>query len=56
MLPQPHDWPETAVTDPQIRKRAATLGEKLRQEDGVATAVKQIESYFAVKPERNRVH
>jgi sterol 3beta-glucosyltransferase len=36
---------ETAVTDPQIRQRAATLGEKIRAEDGVARAVAMIEKY-----------
>ena len=34
---------QTVTTDPAIQQRAKTLGEKLRQEDGVATAIALIE-------------
>ena len=37
---------ETAVTDPQIRQRAAALGKKIRAEDGVAKTVALIEKFI----------
>lgn len=38
---------ETAVSDPAMRRRAAALGRRLRQEDGVATAVALIRQILA---------
>ena len=33
----------TAVSDPTMRQKTAVLGEKIRQEDGLKTAVRLIE-------------
>lgn len=38
-----------ATDDPQMRQKAATLGQQISAEDGVATAVKWIEHYYGKK-------
>jgi sterol 3beta-glucosyltransferase len=38
---------ETAVTDPHLRQNAAALGERIRQEDGVGTAVRIVQQILA---------
>jgi sterol 3beta-glucosyltransferase len=40
-----------AVTDPKIQQQAATLGEKIRSEDGVTTAVRAVEEIIATRRE-----
>ena len=37
----------TAVTDVEMKQRAATVGEKIRAEDGIAAAIQVIESLHA---------
>ncbi|MBX3055199.1 MAG: glycosyltransferase family 1 protein [Anaerolineae bacterium] len=41
---------DTAVTSPHIRQRTAELGQHIRQEDGVGTAVKIVKQIVGVKP------
>jgi len=43
---------QTATTDQQIKKRAASLGEQIQAEDGVARAIEAFERSFATQ--RNR--
>lgn len=38
---------ETAVTDPHLRQNAAALGQRIRQEDGVGTAVRIVQQILA---------
>ena len=38
---------ETAVSNPTMRQRAATLGQQIQAEDGVAASIKLIEQYLA---------
>jgi UDP:flavonoid glycosyltransferase YjiC (YdhE family) len=38
---------QTATTDIKMRENARVLGEKIQQEDGLATAVKMVERYLA---------
>jgi sterol 3beta-glucosyltransferase len=38
---------ETAVTDPHLRQNAAALGQRIRQEDGVGTAVTIVQQILA---------
>ena len=42
----------TAVNDGEMKRRAAALGEKIRAEDGVATAIGVLESIYAQQPQR----
>ncbi|HLH74545.1 MAG TPA: nucleotide disphospho-sugar-binding domain-containing protein [Chloroflexota bacterium] len=44
-----------AVSNPEIRKRATELGEAIRQEDGVGTAVQLVETYLAAPGRTIRV-
>ena len=43
-----------AVHDPQVRRRAEALGRAIRAEDGVATAVRQLEAIASSAPRRGR--
>ncbi|MBK8900756.1 MAG: glycosyltransferase family 1 protein [Anaerolineaceae bacterium] len=44
---------EAAVSDTAMRQKAAALGEKIRQEDGVATAVRLIEQFVRLNADKN---
>ena len=45
---------QAAVDDPQIRSRADALGRAVRAEDGVATAVRQLDAIADPAPKRGR--
>jgi sterol 3beta-glucosyltransferase len=42
-----------AVTNPRMRERAASVGERIREEDGIANAVETFERHLGFVPERS---